>query len=93
MNLNQCRDPMDCVSDGEKPSCRTDDVGCPDGEVPDPNPGQGCKSGITFNTDPGYIHWGCFNELVDLESPYDQDAATMPPNTYCTTSHRQLKKY
>ena len=89
MNLNQCTEPLDCVSDGEKPSCRTDDVGCPNGAVPDPNPGTPCTSGIIFKTEPGYIHWGCVNELEDLGSPYDQDVATMPPNTYCTTSHRQ----
>jgi hypothetical protein len=43
---------------------------------------------MVFQTDPGFIHWGCVNEVADISSPYDPDAETMAANTLCTTSQR-----
>ena len=84
MSSSQCTVPEVCT----ETSCSTGDVGCPDGEMPDPDTGLGCPGKMEFHTDPGYIHWGCVNEVADISSPYDQDAETMPANTLCTTSQR-----
>jgi len=84
MNLNQCTVPKVCT----ETSCYTGDVGCANGETPDPGFGLGCAAAMTFNTDAGFIHWGCVNEVVDLSSPYDPTVEKMPANTLCSTSQR-----
>ena len=84
MNSGQCKVPEVC----EPTSCYTGDVGCTGGEMPGPDTGLGCPAKILFKTDPGYIHWGCVNDLVDISSPYDPVAETMPAETLCTTSQR-----
>ena len=52
MNLNQCTVPKVCT----ETSCYTGDVGCANGETPDPGFGLGCAAAMTFNTDAGFIH-------------------------------------
>ena len=84
MSSSQCTVPEVCT----ETSCYTGDVGCPDGEMPDPDTGLGCPGKMEFQTDPGFLHWGCVNEDADISSPYDQDAETMPAGTLCTTSQR-----
>lgn len=84
MSSSQCQVPEVCTS----PSCFTGDVGCPGGEAPVPGDNNECAAKMDFKPSPGYIHWGCVNELDDLSSPYDPNVDTMPANTLCTTAHR-----
>ena len=78
---HQCKNPKAC----EPSDCYHGDVGCANGE----KPGTGCLAKMEFNSEPGFIHWGCVKEGVDnLPSPYDQNELTMPAGTICTTAHR-----
>jgi len=84
MTSSQCTVPKVCTA----PSCSTGDVGCANGETPDGGNGLGCAAAMSFNAAPGFIHWGCVNEVADLSSPYDPAVAEMPANTLCSTSQR-----
>jgi len=80
MSEDQCNSPMSCVA----PSCYHGDIGC-DGEMP---AGPTCPGHMTFNNEPGFIHWGCANEDGELSSPYDENNPDMPAKTICTTAYR-----
>ena len=84
MSSSQCTVPEVCTAT----SCYTGDVGCLGGKTPGPDTGTGCPAKMVFETDPGFIHWGCVNEVADISSPYDPAAETMAANTLCTTSQR-----
>jgi len=84
MTSSQCTVPKVCTA----PSCSTGDVGCANGETPDGGNGLGCAAQMSFNAGPGFIHWGCVNEVADLSSPYDPAVQKMPANTLCSTSQR-----